>query len=92
MAGISAEWEEAIAAIEARQQKPTYMISGLLAAMTHISKAGCPADSFLPTETLITLQVQRLKQARCESVEAAWQGGVQFRIACETGANGLMRS
>lgn len=74
MSGISAEWEVALAAIKSRQQKPTYMVSALLAAITHFSNSGCPAKGPLPIEKLLANQSELLARAGCSASKEAWQG------------------
>jgi len=74
MPEVAAEWEEALLAIASRQQKPTYMVSALLAAIKCIGESTPPITGDLPIETILDGQASLLERARCSLVREAWQG------------------
>lgn len=74
MPEVAAEWEEALLIIASRQQKPTYMISALLAAIRCIGESTPPITGDLPIDCVLNLQTSLLERAGCSLVKGAWQG------------------
>ncbi len=74
MPEVAAEWEEALLAIASRQQKPTYMVSALLAAIRCIGESMPAITGDLPIDSVLNLQTSLLEQAGCSLVKEAWQG------------------
>jgi hypothetical protein len=74
MPEVAAEWEEALLAIASRQQKPTYMVSALLAAIKCIGEATVPNATELPMDSVLEWQTSLLERAGCSSINEAWKG------------------
>ncbi len=74
MPEVAAEWEEALLAIASRQQKPTYMVSALLAAIKCIGESTTPITGDLPIDSVLDGQASLLERARCSLAKEAWQG------------------
>ncbi len=74
MPQISAEWDEVIAAIRAKQQEPSYMSSAILALISCIDAGACFAASPVALAPILDAQQSLLLNAGCTQTAPAFQG------------------